>query len=83
MVLVLAVHTVKEVSAKVSFSTILLQDLVVNKKVPAEFKCRQVRIGADGLGRGCGLALERGRIRTRVLSVGCPAAISYSLDTID
>lgn len=80
MVLVLAVHTVKEVSAKVSFSTILLQDLVVNKKVPAEFKCRQVRIGADGLGRG--VRPGPGAEFERVHSAGCPAAISYSLDAI-
>ncbi|KFM23121.1 hypothetical protein F751_3312 [Auxenochlorella protothecoides] len=42
MVLVLAVHTVKEVSATVPFSTILLQDIVVHKKAPAEHKCRQL-----------------------------------------
>lgn len=40
--LVLAVHTVNEVTAKVAFSTILLQDFITNKKVPIDFKCRQL-----------------------------------------
>jgi len=40
--LVLAVHTVAQVTAKVAFSTILLQDFITNKKIPADFKCRQL-----------------------------------------
>jgi hypothetical protein len=41
--LVLAIHSlVSEVSAKVAFSTILLQDFITNKKVPPEFKCRML-----------------------------------------
>jgi len=42
MPLVLAVHSVPQVTAKVAFATILLQDFVSNRKVPAEFKCRWV-----------------------------------------
>lgn len=41
--LVLALHTVEEVTAKVPFAVILLQDFVTSKKVPEEMKCRQVR----------------------------------------
>lgn len=40
--LVLAVHTVNTVTAKVAFGIIMLQDHITNKKVPAEFKCRQL-----------------------------------------
>lgn len=40
--LILVVHTVPEVTAKVAFSTIQLQDLVITKKVPQEFRCRQL-----------------------------------------
>lgn len=43
MPLILAVHTVDQVAAKVPFAAILLQDLVSNHKVPETFKCRQVR----------------------------------------
>ena len=40
--LFLAVHTVSEVTAKVAFATIQLQDLVSTKRVPPEFRCRQL-----------------------------------------
>ena len=40
--LVLAVHSVAQVTAKVAFSTILLQDFITNGKTPADFKCRQL-----------------------------------------
>jgi hypothetical protein len=40
--LILAVHTVNTVTAKVAFSTILLQDFITNKKLPEEFKCRML-----------------------------------------
>ena len=40
--LVLAVHTVNTVTAKVAFGIIMLQDHITNKKVPVEFKCRQL-----------------------------------------
>lgn len=59
MVLVLAVHTVKEVTAKVSFSTILLQDLVTNKKTPPEHKCRQVWAGKHRQIAGAGRLADR------------------------
>jgi hypothetical protein len=42
MVLFLAVHTVNAVTAKVAFSTILLQDFITNKKLPDELKCRML-----------------------------------------
>jgi hypothetical protein len=42
--LVLAVHSVEEVTAKVPFAIILLQDFVSSKKLPQELKCRQVII---------------------------------------
>lgn len=42
--LVLAVHSVEEVTAKVPFAIILLQDFVSSKKLPQELKCRQVVI---------------------------------------
>lgn len=38
--LVLAVHSVEQVTAKVAFSTILLHDFVSGKKVPSNLKCR-------------------------------------------
>ena len=41
MVLLLVVHTVENVTAKVPFATILLQDLVAQKKT-GEHKCRQL-----------------------------------------
>lgn len=40
--LVLAVHSVEQVTAKVAFSTILLQDFVSNRKLPQELKCRSL-----------------------------------------
>jgi len=40
--LILAVHTVNTVTAKVAFSTILLHDFISNKKLPEEFKCRML-----------------------------------------
>lgn len=40
--LILAVHTVNAVTAKVAFSTILLQDFIANKRLPEEFKCRML-----------------------------------------
>ena len=40
--LILAVHTVNAVTAKVAFSTLLLQDFIINKKLPDEFKCRML-----------------------------------------
>jgi hypothetical protein len=40
--LVLAVHSVAQVTAKVPFAVILLQDFITNKKVPEGHKCRQM-----------------------------------------
>ena len=40
--LILAVHTVNAVTAKVAFSTILLQDFITNKKLPEDLKCRML-----------------------------------------
>jgi hypothetical protein len=50
MPLVLAIHTIQSApSATVPFAVILLQDSITNKKVPADFKCRQA---STGLPRG-------------------------------
>lgn len=40
--LFLAVHSVAEITAKVSFVTILLQDLVKSKNLPPKYKCRHI-----------------------------------------
>jgi hypothetical protein len=40
--LVLAVHTVAQTTAKVPFAVILLQDLINSKKLPPGIKCRMV-----------------------------------------
>jgi len=42
MSLLLAVHKIQEVTAKVSFSIIQLQDLIKTKQTPEGFKCRHV-----------------------------------------
>jgi len=44
MVLVLAIHSVSTVTAKVPFSMVALVDHIRRKDLPPELKCRQVRL---------------------------------------